>query len=692
MKSRSALLLGPLLAAVLLASTVAEQPGRTHALSRNLLADAPAAAPPITPPAGPTPQPPAAAPHAAGGQAGGADRHWTWDWRTVVALICSVGISLIIAPGGSGGAQLYYPLFNVLLGFSIRDTAAIVSFVMFLGAIMSCSMAVAENHPTDPERRPVIDYGSVLVVAPAVLLGVAFGVIANAIVPLWLLQAASISVFSWAFIKILLPYLALRAKEKQREEAAAAIANGMRQVVIAEASGEGEGDGSGGDDDNTNAGVGAANGGLISVTGAGGARVVSPFAGAGALDGGAAPSPGSAAALSPPLRRARTGSVTLASIEKQGDPELVRAAAAALVAGALGRRGSLGAAASGAAPEDAMADDLEAFRALDAEVRALEAAALDDYPLSGALSRAFTSDADTLMLMDAIDAAAHHAGGDPVSTLRAISAARLSGRLPVSTGAASGASVVVAADAKVILVSPPAGSGAEGPAAGRRGALPARLRAWAARQPALLMVLTLAVLAQQLAFSVLQRAVVQPCTGGFYGLLGARIGVTVILAVGASVVVTRFNRSFQQRHGQHAEHQQEPQNHDQKQQQQAHASEESKPVAPVADAAAAQKQARAERRAARAAEREALRRRNWEAIQWRPRDIIEKNLAMLLIGVLGGCLGLGGGFAIAPLLLGMGLHPQCQAGTSKAILLISTLASSVSFLIAGRMAITYALV
>jgi uncharacterized membrane protein YfcA len=55
-------------------------------------------------------------------------------------------------------------------------------------------------------------------------------------------------------------------------------------------------------------------------------------------------------------------------------------------------------------------------------------------------------------------------------------------------------------------------------------------------------------------------------------------------------------------------------------------------------------------------------------------------------------LGLGGGFAIAPLLLSMGLHPQCQAGTSKAILFISTLASSVSFLIAGRLPLTYALV
>ena len=68
------------------------------------------------------------------------------------------------------------------------------------------------------------------------------------------------------------------------------------------------------------------------------------------------------------------------------------------------------------------------------------------------------------------------------------------------------------------------------------------------------------------------------------------------------------------------------------------------------------------------------------------------NCYMLLIGVLGGCLGLGGGFAIAPLLLSMGLHAQVQAATSKAILLISTLASSTAFLISGRMPITHALV
>lgn len=41
----------------------------------------------------------------------------------------------MIAPGGSGGAQLLYPMCTALLGISVRDTAAIVSFVMFLGSV-----------------------------------------------------------------------------------------------------------------------------------------------------------------------------------------------------------------------------------------------------------------------------------------------------------------------------------------------------------------------------------------------------------------------------------------------------------------------------------------------------------------------------------------------------------------------------
>jgi uncharacterized membrane protein YfcA len=55
-------------------------------------------------------------------------------------------------------------------------------------------------------------------------------------------------------------------------------------------------------------------------------------------------------------------------------------------------------------------------------------------------------------------------------------------------------------------------------------------------------------------------------------------------------------------------------------------------------------------------------------------------------------LGFGGGWAVAPLLLSLGLHPQVQAGTCNAVLLIATFGSSAAFLIAGRLPLATALV
>lgn len=591
----------------------------------------------------------------------GSTRPWTWDWRTILALGCSVLISMVIAPGGSGGAQLYYPLFNVLLGFSIRETAAIVSFVMFLGAVMSCGMAITERHPTDPAARPLIDYGSVLIVAPAVLLGVAFGVIANAIVPLWLLQAASIAVFSWAFIKIMLPYLALRAKEKQRDAAAGVVVGEMRQVVIVDGGNECGSDDTAVGDDSTGS---------------------KPQQQRGAAAGTKAPRSAAGAAPTPNS----TTTTTLASLEKQGDPVIVAAAAAALVADVLSRAPSTPVQQQPPDASDQIASDLRAFCTIDAQVRALEAAALDDYPLTRATtgSGIFSHDPDTLLMMAAVDAApaaaaniAHrlqqrHGSVDIADVLRVVSATR------AARAASASACVAIAVEPAAGSEKLPIDATAQQPAAApsnKLASMLARVKAWGRRQPALLMVLTLAVLAQQLVFSVLQRAVVKACTGGFYGLLGARVAVTVIIAVGVSIIVTRS---------------------DTRNRQPAAPEDPQLAAAAVAESAASKpaggKPSRAERRAVRAAAKEAAMRRNWEAILWRVRDIVEMNGAMLLIGVLVGCLGLGGGFATAPLLLSKGLHPQCQAGTSKAILLISTLASSVSFLIAGRLPLVYALV
>ncbi len=565
--------------------------------------------------------------------AAAASRTWEWNWRTGTALACSAIISLVIAPGGSGGAQLYYPLFNVLLGFSIRDTAAIVSFVMFLGAAMSCSMAVAERHPTDPAARPLIDYGSVLIVSPAVLLGVAFGVIANAIVPLWLLQAASIAVFSWAFIKIMLPYLALRAKERQRDAAAGVVAEEIRQVVVA-----------GGDGDDDDDGDAAASAAVAGKDGVG----LPPVAAGRRGSGG--------------------GSLTLGKLEQRGDAARAAAAAAAVVAEVLGRGPSgalpLVTAGSGNTTRAAhkadqqqpqhqqaqqgplsprmgravsaqIAEDLAAFCAIDHQVRALNGAALDDFVfMSDAAGRAasFACSEDTKMMIAAVDAAAAQ-GREATLYQSPLAAAAVT----IWVGSAAAASDAAAAKAELQAADPAAAPPpAAATAASKRFSLCVRIRTWAARQPGLLMVLTLAVLAQQVVFSILQRSVVKACSDAFYILLGVRVAVTVVIAVCVSIVVTRRARSSNLQPA--ASFPLPPSVNP-------HPKEAPAAAAATATAAAGcckgkggdqPALSRSERRAARRAAKEAAKRLNWEAIQWGPQSIVKMNGAMLLIGVLGG--------------------------------------------------------
>jgi hypothetical protein len=44
-------------------------------------------------------------------------REWAWDRRNAAGLVLSLIIGFVTGPGGGGGAQLYYPLFNVGVGW-----------------------------------------------------------------------------------------------------------------------------------------------------------------------------------------------------------------------------------------------------------------------------------------------------------------------------------------------------------------------------------------------------------------------------------------------------------------------------------------------------------------------------------------------------------------------------------------------
>ncbi|KAF6252546.1 hypothetical protein COO60DRAFT_517028 [Scenedesmus sp. NREL 46B-D3] len=74
--------------------------------------------------------------------------------------------------------------------------------------------AVAAPHPQLP-GLPVIDYTLVLAMTPSLMLGLALGVLLNAVISQWLLNLLVIAVWSWSTLQLCWTYRKARVKERQ---------------------------------------------------------------------------------------------------------------------------------------------------------------------------------------------------------------------------------------------------------------------------------------------------------------------------------------------------------------------------------------------------------------------------------------------------------------------------------------------
>ena len=116
--------------------------------------------------------------------------------------------------GGQGGGSFYIPLFSVLLGFTVNEAAALSSSVVFFGCIPMVLQAAVSRHPRLPEM-PQIDYWSVLMLTPVLIVGLTLGQPFNAMVSAWLLNILVISIWIWSTIQCYLIYRRTRAKETE---------------------------------------------------------------------------------------------------------------------------------------------------------------------------------------------------------------------------------------------------------------------------------------------------------------------------------------------------------------------------------------------------------------------------------------------------------------------------------------------
>jgi hypothetical protein len=136
-------------------------------------------------------------------QLGAEERRWPelkFGWRTVTAfLLGGVGAALSSA-GGIGGGGLFVPLFNLLLEFDAKTSAALSNFMILGGSLANLYINVRQHHPTIP-HKPLIDFDVVSLLQPNMLLGISIGVILNVVLPDWIVTALLTLTLSYISIR-----------------------------------------------------------------------------------------------------------------------------------------------------------------------------------------------------------------------------------------------------------------------------------------------------------------------------------------------------------------------------------------------------------------------------------------------------------------------------------------------------------
>ncbi|CAM6127248.1 unnamed protein product [Calypogeia fissa] len=111
-----------------------------------------------------------------------------FGWRTVSAVILGgIGAALSSA-GGLGGGGLFVPLFNLLLQFDAKTSAALSNFMILGGSVSNLWLNLQQHHP-HARNKPLIDFDVVLLLQPNMLLGISTGVILNVVLPEWVITA-----------------------------------------------------------------------------------------------------------------------------------------------------------------------------------------------------------------------------------------------------------------------------------------------------------------------------------------------------------------------------------------------------------------------------------------------------------------------------------------------------------------------
>ncbi|KAL2644560.1 hypothetical protein R1flu_012147 [Riccia fluitans] len=159
--------------------------------------------------------------------------HWPkleLNARSVAAIILGgVGASLCTA-AGLGGGGLFIPLFNLLLQFDSKTSAALSNFMILGGQLVTMMLNLPRSHPFQ-EDKPLIDFESALLLQPNLLLGISVGVLLNVVFPSWLVTLCLIVVLGSMTISSLKN--GVKRWKKESQQFVTAISDGGLPAVQA---------------------------------------------------------------------------------------------------------------------------------------------------------------------------------------------------------------------------------------------------------------------------------------------------------------------------------------------------------------------------------------------------------------------------------------------------------------------------
>jgi uncharacterized membrane protein YfcA len=117
---------------------------------------------------------------------------------------------------GVGGGGVLVPIFNIILGLSIKASTGLSQAVIASSGIGVAAFSLTNPHP-HYHWKPLVDFNLILILTPALLLGISLGVLVNAVAPSWLITAAICIVLTYMAQRMLRLAINMRNKERESE-------------------------------------------------------------------------------------------------------------------------------------------------------------------------------------------------------------------------------------------------------------------------------------------------------------------------------------------------------------------------------------------------------------------------------------------------------------------------------------------